>query len=114
MHEVKETDREKRLQYCRWFTHFIPGGTHIADDIFYSDEALLHLSGYVNRQTVEYKSWKPAQFPSKTVTVKSRAVSRRLTIGPIFISETENSCVLPRTGYEFHFLLEVDELDCWF
>jgi transposase len=25
MHELKEPDKEKRLQLCRWFTHFIPG-----------------------------------------------------------------------------------------
>jgi hypothetical protein len=50
MHELKEPDEEEQLQYCRWFTHFIQGGTDILDKVFYSDEAWFHLSGYVNRQ----------------------------------------------------------------
>jgi hypothetical protein len=31
MHELKESDKDKLLQYCRWFTHFIQGGIDILD-----------------------------------------------------------------------------------
>jgi hypothetical protein len=34
MHELKELDTEKRLQYCRLFTHFIRGGLDILDKVF--------------------------------------------------------------------------------
>jgi hypothetical protein len=30
-HELKEPDKEKRLQYVRWFTYFIRGGTNILE-----------------------------------------------------------------------------------
>jgi hypothetical protein len=50
MHELKEPDKEKRLQCCRWFTHFIRGGTDILDKVFYCDEAWLHLSGHGSSQ----------------------------------------------------------------
>jgi hypothetical protein len=51
MHELKEPDKEKRLQYCRWFKHFIPG-----DNVLYTDEAWFHLSGYVNSQNSRIRS----------------------------------------------------------
>jgi hypothetical protein len=50
MHELKEPDKEKWLQYCRWFTHFIWWGVDILDKDFYIDEAWFHLSGYINSQ----------------------------------------------------------------
>jgi hypothetical protein len=31
MHELKEPDKEKRLQYVIWFTYFIRGGTDILE-----------------------------------------------------------------------------------
>jgi hypothetical protein len=49
-HKLKEPDKKKQLQYCGWFTHFIWGGKDILDEVFYSNEAWLHLSGYVNSQ----------------------------------------------------------------
>jgi hypothetical protein len=35
MHELKGPDKEKWLQYCRWFTHFIRGCMDILDKFFY-------------------------------------------------------------------------------
>jgi hypothetical protein len=34
MHELKESDKEKRLQYCRLFTDFIQGSIEISDKSF--------------------------------------------------------------------------------
>jgi hypothetical protein len=56
MHELREPDKEKGLQYCRWFTHFIQGGIDILDKVFYSDEAWFHLSGYVNSENSRIRS----------------------------------------------------------
>jgi hypothetical protein len=50
MHELEEPNKEKLLQYCRWFTHFIGGGVDIVDKVFCNDEAWLYLSGYINSQ----------------------------------------------------------------
>jgi hypothetical protein len=55
MHNLKEPDNVKRLQYCMWFTHFIPGGTDILGEVLYSDKAWLHLSGYVNCKTAKFR-----------------------------------------------------------
>jgi Fe-S-cluster containining protein len=58
MHELEEPDKEKRLQYCRWFTHFIRGGTDIIDKVFYSDEAWFHLVDTLIAETAEYRELK--------------------------------------------------------
>jgi hypothetical protein len=39
IHELMEPDKEKRLQYCRWFTHFIRAGIDILDKVFICHEA---------------------------------------------------------------------------
>jgi hypothetical protein len=50
MHELKEPDKEKLLQYCRWFTHFIRSYIDISDTVFFCDEACFHLGGNINSQ----------------------------------------------------------------
>jgi hypothetical protein len=47
--QVKDADYQKRLNYCKWFTNFIPQNREdILDVTFYTDEVLFHLSGYVS------------------------------------------------------------------
>jgi hypothetical protein len=46
----------RRLQYYRWFTHFIQGGTDILDKVFYSDETWFHQNGYINSQNSRIQS----------------------------------------------------------
>ena len=49
--ELKTTDHEKRLCYCRWFNRFIKENmADVLDVTFFTDEAWFHLSGYVNSQ----------------------------------------------------------------
>lgn len=44
--ELKITDHEKRLRYCRWFNQFIKENTPAVLDVtFFTDEAWFHLSG---------------------------------------------------------------------
>jgi transposase len=38
-HELKETDTEKRMSYCRWFRQFVRNGVDILENVFFSDEA---------------------------------------------------------------------------
>jgi hypothetical protein len=49
-HELMGPEKEKRLQYCRWFTHFIRGGIDILCKVFHSDEAWFHRSEYVDSE----------------------------------------------------------------
>ena len=46
--ELKITDHEKRLRYCRWFNRFIEENTaDVLDVTFFTDEAWYHFSGYI-------------------------------------------------------------------
>ncbi|KDR23996.1 hypothetical protein L798_07935 [Zootermopsis nevadensis] len=56
MHELKEPDKGKRLQYCEWFRELVRDGVGILDNIFFTDEAWFHLSGYVNSQNSRFWS----------------------------------------------------------
>jgi hypothetical protein len=119
MHELKEPDKEKRLKYCRLFTHFIRGGIDISDKVFYSDEAWFHLSGYINNQ--HSRIWSAENLhtfherPLYSLKVGVWcAVSQRRIIGPIFFRETKTAERYQEIIMNFISLLEVDEQDCWF
>jgi hypothetical protein len=72
VHELKEPDDEKRLQYGRCFIHFIPRGTDILDKVFYNDEAWFHLNGCVNSQNTRvWSAEKPHAFHERPLHVLS-------------------------------------------
>jgi hypothetical protein len=51
VHESKEKDNVKRVEYCQWFRDLITAnGADILDVTFFTDEAWFHLSSYVNSQ----------------------------------------------------------------
>ena len=49
-HELIPGDYAKRVNYCRWFKNLIRGNTGVLDQVFFTDEAWFHLSGYINSQ----------------------------------------------------------------
>jgi hypothetical protein len=119
MHGFKEPDKEKLLQYFRWFTHFIRGCINILDKVFYSDEACVHLSGYVNSQNSRiWSAENPHTFHERPLySLKVGvwcAVSRRRIIGPVFFNETVTADRYQELIMNFISPLEVDEQDCWF
>lgn len=57
VHELLESDFEKRVEYCKWFQEFIKI-EEILDTTFFTDEAWFHLSGYVNSQN--FRIWATA------------------------------------------------------
>jgi hypothetical protein len=119
MHELKEPDKEKRLQYCRWFKHFIRGGIDISDKVFYGDEAWFLRSGYINSQNNRICSAEnPHVFHDRPLhSLKDGlwcSVSRRRIIGPIFFSETITAERYQELIMNSISLSEVDEQDCWF
>jgi hypothetical protein len=93
MHELKESDKEKRLQYCRWFTHFIRGGTDILDKVIFCDEAWFHPSGYVKRQTAEYGVLK-TRIPSMKDLHRVASDMRKRV----------NACIAERGGHFQHLI----------
>jgi hypothetical protein len=118
VHELKELDKEKRLQYCRWFRHFIRGGVDILEKVFFSDEAWFHLSGYVCSQNSRiWSAENPHTFHERPLhSLKVGvwcAVCRRRIIGPIFFSETITAERYQELIMNITSLLEVDEQDCW-
>jgi hypothetical protein len=54
-HELIPGDYAKRVNYCRWFKNLIRGNIVVLHQVFFTDEAWFHLSGYVNGQL----NWKP-------------------------------------------------------
>lgn len=85
-------DFERRLRFCNWFNEHL-NDNNVLDRTFFSDEAWVHLSGYVNSQN--YRTWateNPHQFLETDLHALKVgiwvAMSRRRIIGPIFFHET--------------------------
>ncbi|CAH1365997.1 unnamed protein product, partial [Tenebrio molitor] len=54
LQELRPGDSERRLEYCNWFLNNL-NDDRLLDISFFSDEAWVHLSGYVNSQN--YRIW---------------------------------------------------------
>jgi hypothetical protein len=88
-------------------------------NIFESDDAWFHQSGYVNRHNSRIGSAEnPHTFHKRLLhSLKVKvwcAVSRRRIIGPIFFSETITAILYQELIMNSISLLKVDEQDCWF
>lgn len=92
--QLHQHDYELRLRYCRWFNDHLNNNDAL-DLTFFTDEAWIHLSGYVNSQN--YRTW-ATENPHNYVETSLHplkvgiwvAMSRRRIIGPIFFYETVN------------------------
>ena len=97
VHELKSQDSEKRVLFCRWFENFIlEKGENILNHTFFSDEAWLHLSGYMKSQNSRvWATENPhALFQKPLYDQKVGvwcALSRGRIIGPIFFENTNTS-----------------------
>lgn len=97
VHQLKQADYEKRMHYCRWFNNLLATkGNDILDNVFYSDEAWFHLSGYVHSQNSRlWSAENPHAFhesPLHDLKVGVWiAISRSRIVGPIFFHDTINS-----------------------
>jgi hypothetical protein len=116
MHELKEPEKEKRLQYSRWSEHFIQGGRDILGSFL---SWWFHLSGYINSQNSRiWSTENPHTFHERPLhSLKVGvwcAVSRWRIIGPILFSETITAERYQELIMNFISLLEADEQDCWF
>jgi hypothetical protein len=85
-HKLIPGDYAKRFNYCRLFKNLIRGNTGVLDQVFFTDEVLLHLGGYVN-----YRTWRTENPRNYTETPLHPqkigvwcAISRRPIIGPLF------------------------------
>jgi len=54
-HKLIPGEYAKRFNYCRWFKNLIRGNIGVSDQVFFTDEAWFHLSGYVNSQN--HRTW---------------------------------------------------------
>ena len=95
--KLKTTDHEKQLRYCKWFNQFIEENTaDMLDVTFFTDEAWLHLSGYINSQNSKLWSTDNPHSLHKTSLHDKKvgvwvAISRRKIFGLIFFMNTINS-----------------------
>jgi hypothetical protein len=101
--QLHAPDYDKRMQYCRWFNEHL-NNDDLLDVTFFTDEAWVHLSGYVNSQN--YRTWateNPHNFVETSLHPEKIgvwvAVSRRRILGPIFFRETI-------TGERYRIILE--------
>lgn len=118
--ELQPPDLNKRLQYCRWFRSFVnDNGIESLNTVFFSDEAWIHLDGYLNSQNtriwaaqnphaVQENSLHPAKIGVWC------AISRQRIVGPIFFEQTVNGEVYRNIVRQFVALLEPQERYCWF
>jgi hypothetical protein len=89
MHELMEPGKEKGLQYCRWFTHFIRGGVDILDKVLCRGEAWFHLRGYVNNQNS--RIWSELCISNVTAETLHRVASD--------MRKRVNACIAERGGH---------------
>ena len=47
-HELTETDKEKRVAMCQWFSKTIDNNEEFLNDVWFSDEAHFLLNGHAN------------------------------------------------------------------
>ncbi len=117
--ELKLGDYAKRLTYSHWFNMFVHDGMHKMDRVFFSDEAWMHLDGYVNAQN--YRLW-CAKNPHKFVESGHHpqkitiwyAISQTRVVGPFFFEETVNQEVYQNIIHQFIASLTVEERWCYF
>jgi hypothetical protein len=118
-HELIPGDNAKSVNYCRWFKNLIRGNIGVLDQIFFTDEAWFHLSGYVISQY--YRTWR-IENPHNYIETPLHpqkigvwcAISRRRIIGPMFFDTSVNAEAYQAFIQQFTALLQVDERDCWF
>jgi hypothetical protein len=117
-HERKETDKEKRMRYCRWFPQFVRNGVDILENVSFSGEAWFHLSGYVNSQNSSFWSSEHRHLFHEVPLHSQKigcwcAIFRKLIVGPIFFSETVTAEKYQEIIMQFISLLNEEERFCW-
>jgi hypothetical protein len=117
-HELIPGDYAKSFNYCRWFKNLICGNIGVLDQVFFTDEAWFHLSGYINSQT--YGTWRtenPHNYPENPLHPQKIgvwcAISRHRIIGPLFFETSINAEAYQELIQQFIALLQVDERNCW-
>ena len=66
-HELIPGDNANKINYGRWFKNIIHGNTGVLDQVFFTDKAWFHRSGYVNSQN--YRTWRTENPHNDTETL---------------------------------------------
>jgi hypothetical protein len=118
-HKLIPGDYAKRVNYCRWFKNLICENTGVLDQVFFTDEAWFHPSGYVNSKN--YQIWRtenPHNFPETPLHPQKIgvwcAVLRRRIIGPLFFETSINAEASQEFIQQLIALLKVDQRNCLF
>lgn len=120
VHELKDVDHGKRIQYCRWIRSLVnDNGIEILDRVYFSDEAWFHLDGYVNSQNCRiWSAENPHAFQERPLHARKIgvwcAISRRRIVGPLFFDKSVDGVVYRNLIEQFIALLELHDRDCWF
>lgn len=95
VHQILPADMPLRERYCQWFLNAFPEDNDL-NNVFFSDEAWFHLSGYVNSQNMRiWSAENPYAFRETPLHPQKLGVwiglSRRRLVGPIFFQGTINA-----------------------
>jgi hypothetical protein len=109
------TEDEETVAYCRGLQTFPNEQPEILDFVWFTDEALFHLSGYVNPQnTLVWAAENPHVYHEELLHPLKVGVwcliSRWRIIGPIFVEETVNTQVYMNIFNRFVNQLDDEEL----
>ena len=97
-HELKPTDFHNRIQYCARTLANVYMDPQFLDNVWWSDESNILLSGHVNKQNMRWLGWeKPDECEQKPlhsvrITVWC-ALSARGIIGPYYIENAGGNCI---------------------
>lgn len=107
-HELKPADPAKRMTFCRWYLRQHSLDASFPDNVIWTDEAHVHLSGYVNsRNAVYWGLSKPTEVVQRglhplKITIWCALTSRGL-IGPFYFEE--NGQTVTVNGIRYHDML---------
>nr|XP_020451198.1 uncharacterized protein LOC109957565 [Monopterus albus] len=119
VHDLKEPDKAKRVNYCKWLLTVITDG-HVNPLLYFmTDEAWFHLSGHVNTQCTRYWSAESPHLTHETPLHDQKigvwcAVSGTRIVGPIFFESAVNTAVYLDIFEQFYHQLTPEEKTCCF
>ncbi len=95
IHELKDPDRQKRVEFCQWALTVLDQDETFFDHLWMTDEAHFHLNGYVNSQNCRVWALKNPKVGVQTALYSPRvtvwaAISATGLIGPFFFNENVN------------------------
>ena len=53
LHALQPDDKDRRIEFCEWGLQMVQDNPSVLQNLIFSDEAIFHLSGHVNKQNCQ-------------------------------------------------------------